>query len=233
MYMKIDLKEYFSEKDKLLAEASQPGPVVTLSREFGCEVIPIAQNLVTRLNLSKNPTKNTTQPRWQWISKEILNESAKILQRQPHEVQRAFTPNEKSNLEEMISSLSQESISLNKINETIKDIILTYSKKGHVIIVGRGGVSVAKEIERSLHIRVHAPLSYRIENLIKSKNLSAQEAEKMANENDSRRELFIGKLTGKKFHPSIFDASLNRSTLSADDIVKVIMDLMEYKDLID
>ena len=76
--MKIDLKKYFNERDKLLEEEKRngliPGPVLTISREYGCEAEIIARKLLLNLN-----NQNGNKPKWKIISKEILDQSAEKL----------------------------------------------------------------------------------------------------------------------------------------------------------
>nr|MDA3822587.1 hypothetical protein [Bacteroidales bacterium] len=76
--MKVDLSKYKEEwyKDDA-AKNIFPGPVVTISRELGCPAKRVACKLSEELNKIKS--KKAKDHKWRWISKEILNESAKAL----------------------------------------------------------------------------------------------------------------------------------------------------------
>ena len=55
-----------------------PGPVITISRDYGCHGSSIGLMLVNTINhKNKSRRKNTND--WQFISKEILEQSAKEL----------------------------------------------------------------------------------------------------------------------------------------------------------
>ena len=58
-----------------------PGPVITISREYGCPAKHLAERLAAGLN--KIEVENYSKNRWQWISKEILDESARELNLNP------------------------------------------------------------------------------------------------------------------------------------------------------
>ncbi len=47
--MKIDLKNYMEERDRLREEKRKPGPVVTLSRQYGCEANKVTIKLLARI----------------------------------------------------------------------------------------------------------------------------------------------------------------------------------------
>ncbi len=76
----IDLSRYAHDrhKEKERGKAS-PGPVITLSREFGCPAKILASEFVETLN------KRITKNKWGWVSKEILEKAAKELDVKPSE----------------------------------------------------------------------------------------------------------------------------------------------------
>ncbi len=76
--MKVDLSKYLEDwyKDDP-AKNIYPGPVITISRELGCPAKTLACSLAKKLDQEK--TKKSKEQPWRWISKEILDESAKQL----------------------------------------------------------------------------------------------------------------------------------------------------------
>jgi hypothetical protein len=46
---------------------------------------------------------------------------------------------------------------------------MSICKEGFIILVGRGGVSIAHEIQDALHIRLVAPFYWRVDNVMKKK----------------------------------------------------------------
>ena len=49
--MTIDLKKYLTEQyQKTIKDDQSPGPVITISRQYGCDAKDLAQKLTERLN---------------------------------------------------------------------------------------------------------------------------------------------------------------------------------------
>ena len=86
--MKIDLKEYLQNRDRFNSEKNRPGPVITISRQFGCEGTLVARKLIQHLN---DYPHNYQEP-WKYISKEVLYDSAKELSLSPNEVMEVLHP---------------------------------------------------------------------------------------------------------------------------------------------
>ena len=226
--MKIDLKEYFAEKERFTGQAGT-GPVITLSREYGCSIDLIARKLVSRLN-----DQSHIKTPWKYLNKEILMESAQNLHLNPLEVEHAMSPHEKNFIEDIFTSFSTERhVNENKIHENVRDVILAYANRGNIVVVGQGGVAITRHIRKSLHVKVIAPMDWRVEQIRASRKVSAKEAESLAREQDKRRDLCIRNLLKHSFDHSIFDLVLNRSTLSEPEIVDQIVVLAHSKGLID
>ena len=63
-------KRFLEEKESIARISQAPGPVITISREVGCNGLKMAKLLAERLNSEKPVTD------WKVISKEILVASA-------------------------------------------------------------------------------------------------------------------------------------------------------------
>lgn len=63
--------------------------------------------------------------------------------------------------------------------------------KGDVVIVGRGGQFILKEVKKSFHVRLIAPLESRIKWVAESENVSKKTAEARIEEIEKRRENYI------------------------------------------
>ncbi len=95
-----------------------------------------------------------------------------------------------------------------RIRNTIIEVVKTIVKTGNVIIVGRGGVSFAKENDQSLHIKITAPLDWRINRIMKSYDLDKKAAKEYIETVDSERKMLIENFMNQPFDPSIFDYHL-------------------------
>ena len=81
---------------------------------------------------------------------------------------------ELSNISEMIMAFSGGFVSDLRIKKAVRDVVLTICKEGYVILVGRGGVSIAHELSDSLHVRLIAPFYWRVENVMKKKQMDIE-----------------------------------------------------------
>jgi cytidylate kinase len=207
------------------------GPVVTISREYGCPAKRLAGMLSSSLN--RIELESYSSHRWQWIGKEILEESAKELNLKSTMVREVATKEQSGVVDDIVMSLSNKYYpGDHKIKKTIGEVIRTFAEQGHVIIVGRGGVSITRDITNSLHIKLQAPLEWRINDVSKKQMISLAEARKKIQLVDTQRALIREFFEGKKVDNGAFDLIFNYMTLDEDDIIATIIRLMESKNLI-
>ncbi len=207
------------------------GPTVTISREYGCPAKRLAGMLSSELN--RREIENYSKHRWQWIGKEILDESARELNLKSDVIREVANKEESGVVGDIVMSLSHKYYPGDqKVKKTIGEVIRSFAVQGHVIIVGRGGVSITRDIPDSLHIKIMAPLEWRINNVSKNHMVSLAEAKKKIQTIDANRIKLCEFFEGSKIDNSAFDVILNYMTLDEEDIITTIIKLMESKDLI-
>lgn len=229
--MRSTLKDILAMEDLDVNSTKAPGPVITISREFGCEAHSLSQKLCESLDKLTKKQRPRAKIKWKFISKEILEKSAHELDLRPHELTRVFEPHEKNFLQDMMESLQHTAVNDRKVHKTVKKVISNYARKGHVIIIGRGGVSIAGDIKRALHIRLIGPLQWKAEKLAKERNISVEEGRKLAVEMDKRRSLCIENLRRKPYETALFHMVLNRATMTIDEMAEVIMKIVKIREL--
>mgnify|MGYP001260926615 FL=1 len=220
--------DYFDERYResvLSGPASDDGPVITISRQTGCDAREIAASIVDRLNLKLNTNK------WKWVDKDIIYSIARELNTDTQRVENYYEGIKLSNLSEMIMAFSGGFVSDLRVKKAIKDIVLSISKEGNVVIVGRGSVSIAHEIKDSLHIKLVAPFSWRVQNVMRKKDMNALTAEKYVIETDAKRNDLIHTFLDKKTTniESLFDLTLNRESFSIQDSADIIVSMYDRK----
>jgi cytidylate kinase len=230
--MKIDLSKYLTQRYiESLAKQDFEGPVITLAREFGCPSKKVASRLVMRLNEIKS-TRAKAIP-WRWINKEILSESAKQLNLDPADIQYVFKYEKKNFFDDILSSQSSKYYkSDRKIRKTIANVIRNIASEGNVIIIGRGGVAITREIERSLHIMLEAPLKWRALRTAEKFCMTEKAATKHALEIDKKRKEFRDYFHGRSTDYTRFDVIYNCMTLSVDNIAESIISLLQERKFI-
>lgn len=225
--MKIDLKKYYEERERLSKKTAFDGPVITFSREYGCEANRIVRMLISKINernalLKKSP--------WKFINKEILEESAKDLGLHPSQIDQRIQSHDDGSLSTLFSSLGQHyELADRKIIEKVKDIILNYARKGNVVIVGRGGSIVTRDIENAIRVRLVAPLEWRAKVIADKMKVTPKEALLIIKKFDENRIKWMEHLANKSFDISVFDLIINVKHVSDDEILAVLLNLMETR----
>jgi hypothetical protein len=225
------LKIYFEKQylDQESLKPSGPGPIVTISREFGCPSKSIAQMLKDALN---KKMIRPASPTWKFISKEVIEESARKLDINSVEMNYLISAGEKGLVEDLLTSFSPLYVSSRKIKKILYDVIKTIALQGYMIFVGRGSVAILQGYPNTLHVRLQAPLDWRVKEICASRGLIEAEGQKLIKETDKKRTALMELLLGRKFDPTLFDIIFNCKTFSREDIVQSIIRIMEVRKLI-
>jgi cytidylate kinase len=230
--MKADLSKY--KKDWYKENPARdiyPGPVITLSRELGCPAKAIACHLSEELNKLK-PGRAKDHP-WRWISKEILNESAKELEVDCDQIEHIFQYKNRNALEDLLFAQSKGYYKSDlKIRTTIAKVIREFANIGNAIIVGRGGVAITRDIPKSLHIMLEAPLEWRAVRTAAKHDMTLDQARSYALSIDKKRKVFRDYYQGKGNDYTRFDIKLNCMTLETEVIVKIIIESLKARNII-
>jgi cytidylate kinase len=220
--------DYFDKRQReeiLKKPSDSDGPLITISRLTGCDARQVATLLVDNLN-HKTGTK-----KWKWVDKDIIYAIARELNTDTQRVENFYKGIELSNMSEMIMAFSGGFVTDLRVKKAIKDVVLSMCKEGHIILVGRGGVSIAHDIVDSLHIRLIAPFYWRVENVMKKKEMDIEAAEEYVVDTDEKRHNMILNFLDKKplNIDYLFDASINRSSFTIQDISDFIAAMYEKK----
>jgi cytidylate kinase len=232
MAMNIDFGKYLS--DRIQAESSRfkdPGPVITVAREYGCPAKIFARQLTEEL--TKKMLVKGIDTQWRYVTKEIMVESAHELELDPEKIKYVFEYEQRTSIDEILSAqLNKYYKSDRKIRNTIAQVIRNIACEGHVIIVGRGGVAITHDIPKSLHIMLEAPLEWRSLRISEKNNIPQEEARKECIEIDRKRQQFREYFQGKNTDYTTYDMKLNCMTLSMEEIVRIVIKAVEVKKLI-
>ncbi len=205
-----------------------PGPVITISREYGCPGRRIARQLSETLTDKNHSLGNNRD--WRWISKEIIEESARELKLSPEMMQDLSEYKERGFFENLALFFSDEYYPSDvKIKNTIAKFIYNASMEGNVVIVGRAAEAITKNFTNSLHIKLQAPLGWRAEKVAEAQGMTIQEARREAMEMDHRRFSFRNYFEKERPDIDYFDIFYNCATLSDEEIIESIVILAESR----
>ena len=221
------LLKYMNERiSQSMKKIDEPGPVITISRECGCSGRLFAEKLTERINQKiNNPAQN-----WKWVNKEVLNLASKELKINPNQIKTLLKTEDKSFLDEIVSSFTLKYYAPDaKIKRAIKDVVRHIAIQGNVVIIGRGSEALTQDIQRSLHIKLYAPLSWKTDVIRSRNNISADDAKKFVIETDKRRLKFVEAYLTKEPNKLVYDIDFNCAKFSIEQIVDITMKAIETK----
>lgn len=224
------LKRYLDMRLINEPAASHQGPVVTISRECGCPSKKLAEILVRRLR-ELDPVKTQHPGTWRWISKELLEEAATDLDVKPDDINHVFNYEERSIVDNIMAASKKDGTyrTDKAIYNALGKVIRTFGENGHVVIVGRAGVALTRHIPLSIHIRLMAPIEWRINSISEMFSLSREESKKMIAQKDENRRKFLEHYLGHPFQIDVFDLAINCSRYSLDEIADSVIGLMKLR----
>lgn len=230
--MKIDLSKYLNDWYKEgPARNIYPGPVLTISREVGCPAKRLASCLTERLN-SLGSKRGKEHP-WRWISKEIMVEAARELQVDSSQIQHVFDYKTRGVLEDLLLAQAKDYYKSDlKIRTTIAKVIRKIANEGNAIIVGRGGVAITRDIPKSLHLFLEAPLEWRVMRVSEKHHFTLEQARRYALNIDKKRAHFRDFYQGKGNDYTRFDLKLNCMTLEIDEMLDILIGALKTRSMI-
>jgi cytidylate kinase len=203
----------------------QTGPVITISRLTGCDGREVAAELVAQMNLRYNTNK------WKWVDKDIIYHAAYELRTDTQRIETYYQGLGMTDISQMIMAFSGTFVTDSSVKKAIREVVLSIAREGYSVIIGRGGVSITQEMANALHIRLVAPLYWRVQNVMNKKGMLIGKAEEYTLETDEKRNRLIMAFLDKKPQclDYLFDATLNRSTYSVEQLSSLILTLYETK----
>ena len=207
-------------------------PFITISREYGCPAKQVAKILIEKLNVANE--KNKDAQAWTKLSKEILQAAACELNIEPARIQKIFNDEKRGTIDEILNALSDKYYqSDRKILKTIDKVILDFAMHGHVVIIGRGGMSVTRHLPLGVHVRLFAPLEWRLERLIETSQCQTmQEAKALSKQMDFKRNALLKSKTKSENFEDDFDVFYNCKYMNEEEISDSIIHLLRVKKMI-
>jgi cytidylate kinase len=160
-------------------------PFVAISREFGCEALPLAGQLVELLN-------ERCHPSIPWVSydRELLDKVAEELH-----IQRAILEmldaNRREEMSKLFDTIINHKVADALVVRKLAEVIRTLAVHGHAVLVGRGSSLVTQDLRNGMHIRLVAPRTWRVHTIATVRDLSLREAEKVVEEGEKQRLRYI------------------------------------------
>lgn len=207
--------------------ATIAGPVITISREVGCNGLKLAEQIAKRLNEKKLSTE------WKVLSKEVFYHSAKELDLEPERIRKLLKKTDKYTFDEILKAFQYKQFkSERRIINTVFDVVRSFAIDGFYIIVGRAGHLVASDIKNAIHIRLIAPLEYRIKTIMENKKLSRVEAIFFIERVEKERIAFRNSFLQGRNITEFYDLTINRAAFNDDEVIDIIEFASKVKGLL-
>ena len=187
--------------------------IITISREMGSGGIPIAHKAAEKLGYTL-------------VDGEAI---AKVAG------QYGLTPEALEKTDEKPPAFVEKLDDQMEVNlHLIHLIILEYALKGNVIIYGRGGQDLLKDISSVFRVRIIAPFEERVERWAEREWLDPDLARILVRKSDQQRAGFIKYYFDRDWNdPLHYDLVVNTSRLSEEMAVKLLCDGVKDKNLVE
>jgi len=208
-----------SEEELLSQKRKQnPGPIITISRETGIGAGVICQKLTDYFN---SKAVNYYDD-WTYFDKELIEQ---VMQDHnlPDHFKYVLNEEKPAKIDAWVSEIIGISPSrlslLRKTSNTIKRL----SSFGNAIFVGRGANIITAKYENAFHIRLVAPLNYRLKTAMELYQLDKKTASDFIKHEDEARKLYILKYFHKNIEdPLLYHMVINTYLLSFEEIAAMI-----------
>jgi cytidylate kinase len=199
-------------------------PFVTISRQAGSGGRDLGIQLAKRLN-EKHPTGHP----WQFLDRELVERIAADHHLSADLVQ-SLERSSHTWIGEFFGGMSlkdhapSELTVLKRVVETVRAL----ARAGHVILVELGGAFITHGMAKGLHVRLVAPLEWRIERMARTENLTKERARERVRQLDRSRESFRQKYWPQYSldQPEVFHLVMNASMLTESEMVEAILPLI-------
>ncbi|MBI1939443.1 MAG: cytidylate kinase-like family protein [Ignavibacteriales bacterium] len=215
---RVYIDKQSAEDEKTRKRKLNPGPTITLSRETGIGATEICEKLVEHLNQNAVEDYND----WAYFDRDLIEKVMRDHNLPEHF--RKFLYEEKSHrfdswVGELIGVNPSKLLLLHKTAQTI----LKLAEYGNVIIVGRGANIITSNSANTFHVRLAAPLNYRIENAMRLYHLNHKIASDFIRSEDDARKDYIWKYFHKDIDdPLLYHSVINTNLLKAEEIAGMI-----------
>lgn len=224
----VYLSKRLHQNNNYKAETHQPGPVICISREVGCGGVNIARLLAIEMD------KQGSCKKWKVLSKEIIEESARELKMDPNKLRRYLKEGDRGIFDEILSAFSEKQFkSERKINKTLIDLISSFANDGHCIIVGRAGHIIARDVKKSLFIKLIAPYDMRVKQIMEKNDLNMREAIDFIEKTEKERQNFIKHVAGENNADVEFDLVINLAKMNITELIGLIKYIAQNKGLLE
>ena len=185
--------------------------VITISRQLGSLGTEIAQAVAAHLH-------------YQLVDKEVIGEALAVCGVPKMEVERL---DEKSP-----PFWDSWSASCKKFFQTLQMTVYDFAHRNNVVIVGRGGQILLKDLPGVLHVRVTAPFEVRLKRIREKDRVDEKQAVRLLRRSDQDSAGFIRAFFNLDWEdPDLYDLVINTQKLATDSGVRTILESVQSAEI--
>ena len=189
-------------------------PTITISREFGCEGLPVAEKTQALL-------QERTGNSWGIMDRGILDQVASNRDLSDEILTNLGEKN--GFLDDVMSTLFTDWSSDKDHYRRLCNQVLPFAKSGNIIMVGIGAGILTQNMPNCHKFRIIAPMEYKVKSVARRHQISEDEAEKLIVKRQKQRNDFIKDFLNKDITDvSLYDVIFNNAKNSADQIADMI-----------
>ncbi len=202
-------------------------PFVTISRQAGTEAHAVGRFILMRLAEYEDPDLKTG---WDLFDQKLC---ALIAQNKSLDADYDTLVNEKyraEGIQRMVYELLIGTPQQYKIQKKIAEVVRLLARLGKVVIIGRAGFLVARDMPGAIHVRLIASMDYRIQDVMKHDNLNEAQAAKKIRGIDAERAAFLKSQYNFDVHDlTRFDVVWNMDRIPVPDMVQTMAELVHRR----
>jgi cytidylate kinase len=199
-------------------------PFVTISRQFGCEAVPLALRLSEVLN-------ERCQPFFTWVAydRQLLDKVSQELQLQRGVVE-AVDGRRRNEMSEMFDAILNRRVDETLLFRKLAEVVRALAIHGHAILVGRGSYLLTQDLKTGLHVRLEAPRDWRIAQIASKREVDHATAAKLVEDAERQREQFLRTFfVQDPKHPFHHDLVIDNSRFNLDQVVEIIFTALSVR----
>jgi cytidylate kinase len=212
------IQDHSAEDERTRKRRLNPGPTITISRETGIGAVAIGERLIEYFN----QRSIDGYADWTYFDKSLIEKVMEDHHLPEHF--RKFIEDEKpakldSWFGEMLGISPSRLSLLKKTSQTISKL----AEFGNVILVGRGANIITAKNSNTFHVRLIAPLGFRIETAMKLYNVDRKTATEFLKKEDEARKNYIQKYFHKNIEdPLLYHFIINTHLLNFEELAAMI-----------
>jgi cytidylate kinase len=217
---RIYIGQHYSDsaESKLLKRRLNPGPIITISRETATGAVVVCERLAEYFNLRAKEEYND----WTYFDRGLIE---KVMEDHhlPDHFRKLLDEEKPARIDTWFGEILGITPSKLSLLHKTSHTILRLADLGNVIVVGRGSNIITSKLPQSFHVRLVAPLNFRIENAMNLYKLTRKKAAEFIKEEDDARRNYILKYFHKNIEdPLLYHLVINTDLLSFDEIAELI-----------